>query len=149
MNENPYTPPNAELKDVASDRAVPDRPRHVVHAVRMLWLSLVLSIPLSMREFQDASAESDSTFLLTFILTLYAISVVINIHVYRGSNWARTLLLVFNILNVLSFAGAMDEILKYPTGDLAALAASMALDLAALVLLYTRPGALWFRRTQP
>jgi hypothetical protein len=146
MNENPYTPPNAEVKDAASDRAVPERPRQVVHAVRMLWLSLVLSIPLSMREFQDASAESDSTFLLYFILTLYAISVVINIHVHRGSNWARILLLVFNVLNVLSFAAAMNEILKYPAGDLVALGASMFLDLVALVLLYTRPGALWFRR---
>lgn len=146
MNENPYTPPNAEVRDAAADRAVPERPRQVVHAVRMLWLSLVLSIPLSMREFQDASAESDSTFLLYFILTLYAISVVINIHVHRGSNWARILLLVFNVLNVLSFAGAMNEILKYPAGDLVALGASMFLDLVALVLIYTRPGALWFRR---
>ena len=148
MSGNPYTPPNAEVLDAASDGTVPKRPRQVVHAVRMLWVSLIMSIPLSMREFQDAAAEGNSGFLFYFIIALYAISVVINLYVYRGSNWARTLLLVFNILYVLSFAGAMNEILRYPTGDLVALAASMALDLAALVLLYTRPGALWFRRFQ-
>ena len=148
MSGNPYTPPNAEVQDAASDGTVLKRPRQVVHAVRMLWVSLIMSIPLSMREFQDAAAEGNSGFLFYFIIALFAISVVINLYVYRGSNWARTLLLVFNILNVLSFAGAMNEILRYPTGDLVALAASMALDLAALVLLYTRPGALWFRRFQ-
>lgn len=148
MSGNPYTPPNAEVLDAAADGTVPKRPRQIVLAVRMLWVSLILSIPLSMREFQDAAAEGNSGFLFYYIIALYAISVLINLYVYRGSNWARILLLVFNVLNVLSFAGAMNEILRYPTGDLVALAASMALDLAALVLLYTRPGALWFRRIQ-
>ena len=148
MSGNPYTPPNAEVLDAASDRAVAKRPRQVIHAVRMLWVSLIMSIPLSIRELQDAAAEGNSGFLFYFIITLYAISVVINLYVYRGSNWARTLLLVFNILNLLSFVGAMYEILRYPTGDLVALGTSITLDLAALVLLYTRPGALWFWRTE-
>jgi hypothetical protein len=96
MNENPYTPPESEVKDVPYERAVAERPRNVVHAVRMLWVSLVLSIPLSIREYQEA----------------------------------------------------MQELLGYPAGDLVCLAVSMALDLIALVLVFTRPGALWFRRIQ-
>jgi len=148
MSENPYTPPESEVKDVPYERAVAQRPRNVVHAVRMLWVSLVLSIPLSIREYQDAASEGNATFLLYFILTLYAISVLINLYIHRGSHWARVLLLVFNVLNVLSFLAAMQELLGYPAGDLVCLAVSMALDLIALVLVFTRPGALWFRRIQ-
>lgn len=148
MNENPYTPPESEVKDVPYERAVAQRPRNVVHAVRMLWVSLVLSIPLSIREYQDAASEGNATFLLYFILTLYALSVLINLYIHRGSHWARVLLLVFNVLNVLSFLAAMQELLGYPVGDLVCLATSMALDLIALVLVFTRPGALWFRRIQ-
>jgi len=148
MNQNPYTPPESEVKDVPYERAVAQRPRNVVHAVRMLWISLVLSIPLSIREYQDAASEGNATFLLYFILTLYALSVLINLYIHRGSHWARVLLLVFNVLNVLSFLAAMQELLGYPVGDLVCLATSMALDLIALVLVFTRPGALWFRRIQ-
>lgn len=148
MSENPYTPPGSELKDAPYERAIAQRPRNIVHAVRMLWVSLVLSIPISIREYQDAASEGNATFLLYFILTLYAISVLINVYIHRGSHWARVLLLVFNILNGLSFMAAAHEILRYPAGDLVCLAVSMALDLFALVLVYTRPGSLWFRRVQ-
>ncbi|HEY5930910.1 MAG TPA: hypothetical protein VIU02_11430, partial [Burkholderiales bacterium] len=105
-------------------------------------------IPLSIREYQDAASEGNATFLLYFILTLYALSVLINLYIHRGSHWARVLLLVFNVLNGLSFLAAMQELLGYPAGDLVCLAASMTLDLIALVLVFTRPGALWFRRIQ-
>ncbi|HEY5929733.1 MAG TPA: hypothetical protein VIU02_05430, partial [Burkholderiales bacterium] len=60
MNENPYTPPESEVKDVPYERAVAQRPRNIVHAVRMLWISLVLSIPLSIREYQDAASEGNA-----------------------------------------------------------------------------------------
>lgn len=148
MNDNPYTPPESEVKDVPDERAVAQRPRNVVHAVRLLWISLVLSIPVSMREYQDAASDGNTAFLFYFILSLYAISVLINVYIHRGHHWARVLLLVFSVLNVLSFLAAMNEILRYPAGDLLSLAASMGLDLVALVLVYTRPGALWFRRVQ-
>lgn len=148
MNENPYTPPESEVKDAPYERAVPQRPRNVVLAVRLLWISLVMSIPVSMREYQNAASDGNTAFLFYFILSLYAISVLINIFIHRGHHWARVLLLVLSVLNVLSFFGAMNEILLYPAGDLISLAVSMALDLAALVLVYTRPGALWFRRIQ-
>jgi hypothetical protein len=146
MNDNPYTPPESAVKDVPYARAVEARPRNIVHAVRMLWISLVLSIPLTMREYQDAASEGNAAFLLYFILTLYAISVLINVYIHRGSHWARVLLLVFNILNVLSLLAAMRELPGYQAGDLVCLATSMALDLTALTLVYTRPGALWFRQ---
>jgi hypothetical protein len=145
MAENPYTPPEAPVRDAGPARAVAQRPRNVVLAVCLLWISLVASIPVSIREYQDAATDADGAFLLYFILTLYAISILVNVYVYRGSNFARGALLVFMALNLLSFLGAPQQILQYPTGDLLAVAMSMLLDLAAIVLVFTRPGALWFR----
>jgi hypothetical protein len=145
MGENPYTPPQSPVRDPGAPRAVAQRPRNVVLAVRLLWISLVASIPVSMREYQEAAAGADASFLLYFILALYAISVLVNVYVYRGSNFARGALLVFMALNLLSFLGAPQQFLQYPTGDLLAIAISMLLDLAAIVLVFTRPGALWFR----
>lgn len=149
MNENPYSPPGAKVEDAPPVRAVAERPRNVVTAVWLLWISLVVSIPISIREYQDAASDSNGTFLLYFILALYAISILINVFVHRGSNFARIALLVFTLLNALSFLAGMQQILRYPAGDLVAIAISMFLDVAALVLVFTRPGALWFRRVRP
>lgn len=60
MNDNPYTPPESEVKDAPYERAVAQSPRNIVHAVRMLWGSLVLSIPISIREYQDAASEGNA-----------------------------------------------------------------------------------------
>jgi hypothetical protein len=146
MGENPYSPPGAEVRDV--DRGPPpmERPRAVVLAVRLLWISIVAGIPISVREYHDASAEGSATFLLYFTLALYAISVWMVVSIRKGRNWARILLLAFNVLNLLSIALAYEEFRKYPTGELLALMIVVALDFTALCLLYTRAGAAWFRR---
>src|SRR5262245_56490541 len=148
MSGNPYQPPQADVQDAPPARAVAQRPANVLLAVRLLWISLVVSIPISIREYQDAASDVNGTFLLYFILALYALSIAINVFIWRGANKARIALMVFTVLNLLSFLGAMQQILRYPMGDLVAIAISMLLDVAALVLIYTRPGALWFRRAR-
>ena len=146
MGENPYSPPGAEVRDV--DRKLPpmERPWEVGLAARLLWISIVAGIPISVREYQDGLTDGSATFLLYFTLALYAISVWMVLSIRNGRNWARILLLAFNVLNLLSIALAYDEFLKYPTGELLSLLIVVALDFTALCLLYTRAGAAWFRR---
>jgi hypothetical protein len=146
MSENPYSPPNAEVGDVHPGGPAAPRPREVVVAVRLLWLSLVAGIPVSIREYQDGASEGNAAFLLYFTLSLYAISVFMVLSLQRGHNWARIVLLVFNVLNLLSFLFAFSELRKYPTGDFVILVLVVGLDLAALYLVYTRAAAEWFRR---
>ena len=146
MTDNPYRPPETGVGDAPTARDVAQRPANVRFAARLLWISLVVSIPISIREYQDGASDSNGHFLLWFILVLYAIAIAINVFIWRGANAARIALVVFTALNLMSFVGAMQLILRYPTGDLVAIAISMLLDVAAIVLVYTRPGALWFRR---
>ena len=148
MGENPYSPPGAEVKDIDQGLPPAERPREVTLAVRLLWVSLFAGIPVSFREDQDASAGGDAAFMLYFTLALYAISVVMIVSIRRGRNWARVLLLAFNVLNLLSFLFAFGEFLKYPAGELIVLLVVVGLDLTALYLLYTRAGTAWFQRAK-
>lgn len=145
MSDNPYSPPNVEVSDVGPGGPALQRPRAVVVAVRLLWVSIVAGIPVSIREYQDGASEENATFLLYFTLALYVLSVFMVVFIHRGRNWARIMLLVFNILNVLSFLLAFEALQKYPTGDFIILLIVVALDLVALYLLYTRAATLWFR----
>lgn len=148
MSENPYTPPGAPVNDPREDVPPVPRPREVVIAVRLLWVSLIAGIPVSIRDFQDGPPADDGGFLLMFTFALYAISVLMIVFIGRGRNWARIALLVFNILNLLSFLLAFAELRKYPTGEFAILLIVLGLDLAALYLLYTRAGSPWFRQAR-
>lgn len=121
------------------------RPGAVTLAVRLLWISIVAGIPLSLQGMHAAAAEGDTGPLLAFNAFIYAVSVMVVVNLGRGRNWARTLLLAFNVLNGFAFLAGVGEMRKLPTGDFLLLVLVAALDLAALYLVYSRAGAAWFR----
>ena len=148
MSENPYSPPKSEVRDLAPDRAIAERPRQVLYAVLLLWVSLVLGIPSAIHEYQKAVTEGTWPFLLVFMLFMYAFGVCLNIFAARGHNWARITLLVFSSVAIVSFVALIEEYLQDPVGYLALNIITLVMDAVALYLLFSRPGALWFRRVR-
>jgi hypothetical protein len=145
MAPNPYTPPKADVKDVGPERALAERPRQVFYAVVLLWISLVVAVPMVYWEHQRAPEEAAS-FYWVLVLMVLGLAVVVNIFIWQGRNWARILFLVLAVISVLSFVGTIDEILSHSATEIVLNVATLAIDVVAMYLLFTKPGALWFRR---
>src|SRR5262245_23953709 len=145
MASNPYTPPKADVKDVGPERALAERPQPVVHAVVLLWASLLLAMPVLYWEQQRSPADTVAVY-WGMAMVLVGLSVLVNVFIWRGSNWARILFLVLLVISVLSLLGTMDEMLSHPPIEIVLNLVMLAIEAIAVYLLFTKPGALWFRR---
>ena len=145
MATNAYTPPKADVKDVGPERALTERPRHVVYAVVLLWISLVLAIPAVYWEQQRSFAETVGVYWV-MIVVLFGLSILVNVFIWRGSNWARILFLLLLVISLLSRLGTMEEMLSHPAIEIGVNLLMLAIEVIAAFLLFTKPGALWFRR---
>ena len=145
MAPNPYTPPKADVKDLGPERLLAERPRPVVYAVVLLWISLVLGVPVVYWEHQRTPAEVAPFYWVPAVLIL-GLVIVVNIFIWRGRNWARIVALVLVVISFLSFLGTMGEILSHPAIEFVLNIVTLAIDAVAMYLLFTKPGVLWFRR---
>jgi hypothetical protein len=149
MSENPYNPPKSEVRDSPSVRAIAERPRQILlYAVALLWVSLALGIPTAIYDYKKASTEAFAPFVLVVMILVYALGICLNIFVARGHNWARIVLLIFTGVTILSFIGYIEEYLQDPMVYVVLNALTIVMDGVALYLLFSRPGALWFRHVE-
>jgi hypothetical protein len=144
MSVNPYKPPGAKVSDLPPERLLRDRPRQVVQAVRLLWLSLVISLPLMYFEQQRAPDEAGA-FMWIFGLVMLTLVAALYVFVWRGANWARIIFLVLWILTQVWVATTFAQMLQYSLVEIALHVVSLAIEALALYLLFTKPGSLWFR----
>ena len=145
MAFNPYQPPGSDVRDLQPGPVLAERPLQVAYAVRLLWLSIVIAVALVHFELQRT--ESDSALVLwIFAAVILALAAALNIFVWRGANWARIVVLVLGIFSAMTIATTIDEILGNSGVEIALEAISLAVDVAAIYLLFTKPGVLWFRR---
>ena len=144
MRSNPYTPPKSDVKDVGPERLIAERPRQVIHATLLLWVSAVLAVPLMYWEYQRTPEES-APVVLIFAALVLALVIAVNIYVWQGRNWARIIFLALAILSVIIFFGMLRDILEYPAVEIVLNIVSLRIDVVVAFLLFTKPGALWFR----
>jgi hypothetical protein len=144
-----YAPPSTPLRDVEAEHELSERPVQVRWASVLLWLSFTLGGALAVHELRQASsaelAPAVDAVLAGFTVGALAISALLNVMIYKGHNWARIVYLLLAVLAVVLLlvpsegqALTMTETLGY--------ALSSLLDFAAMALVFTKPGALWFRR---
>jgi hypothetical protein len=142
MSERPYTPPASRVADRPEASPPFPRPKQVTVAVSLLWVSLALDIPVWF-----LAAARDQEMLnagpLAFVVVLFAIQVTLYVFTYRGRNWARIGVLILFVLDGLVFLipnpkppGVLENTLDV---------VGLVMTLIALYLLFSRPGALWFR----
>ena len=145
---NPYEAPKSDVRDVEPHRLLAERPSQIVHATLSFWLSFLISIPL-IWEFEQAPEEPGAAvFATTFVGLILVIMAVVNVAMWRGRNWARIVFLIFSVLSVVGFVLELRETLASTVIEMVLTVASTALDVAVSYLLFTKPGALWFRTVQ-
>ena len=149
MVSSPYAPPKSDVRDVEPKRLLEERPRQVVHATLLFWLSFLISVPLMYWESQEAR-EEPATIVIgnTLVVLILAFMAVANSAMWRGRNWARIVFLIYSALSVFAFVAYLRETLQSSMIEIALTVVSMAMDVAVSYLLFTKPGALWFRTVQ-
>ena len=143
MTHNPYSAPRSAVTDALAPPM--ERPRVVVIAVALLWTEVALGLLESLLDWRNLMASDSARFGLIVDVLFVGLSVLINIMVWRGRNWARIVGLVLTILGVVGFAPVVGaEFARAPFVTLLVMV-ELLLDVIALYLVFV-PGRQWFAR---
>ena len=144
--KSPYTPPSSNVTDVTPERS---KPRQVRWAVKLLWIDLMLSVPAAFLSYQRGADQYDgagAAIAVALTAALFALAAFVIVNLDRGFNWARIIqvVLVGLALLMMSVPGndlappaPIETVLEYVT---------LALEIIALYLVFTRPGTSWYAR---
>ncbi|MBX3627289.1 MAG: hypothetical protein KF892_19935 [Rhizobacter sp.] len=146
-----YAPPAAALRDEEAERLVSERPAQVRWASVLLWLSFTLGCALSVYELGTRGDPSEHAPVVDAVVAgitfgALALGAFLNVMIYRGHNWARIFYLVLTLVSLVLLLVPADEGAVLTLTEKIAYAVSSLLDVSAMVLVFTRPGALWFKR---
>ncbi|MBL8378098.1 MAG: hypothetical protein JNM79_09530 [Burkholderiales bacterium] len=142
---SPFEPPKANVEVADRGAGIP-KPVQVRWAVGLFWASLATSIPGMFFEAAKSQADGGLGFFLAFSAVFVALAVTLIIYIDRGRNWARiTMLILMIVFTPLWFAQSEPAPGPQPLID-GLTYVGFVLDIVGLYFLFTRPGALWFRR---
>lgn len=145
MVRNPYTPPAAVVADPAEAQRQYPRPKQVRVAVTLLWASFAMGFPGVYLEYQHVTSAAEAIVLTVIMVAACAFAALLNVKIARGRNWARWAFLVMMFLTLLSYLAPDDPTRVVSLTESALSVTSSVLDAVALYLVFSWPGALWFR----
>ena len=141
MTHNPYSAPRSAVTDTPLPPM--ERPRVVVIAVALLWTEVALGLLESLLDWKHVTAGEAATFVLIVDGVFLVLSVLINLMIWRGRNWARIVALVLTVLGVVGFAPVIGaEFARAPFVTVLGMI-ELLLDAVALYLVFV-PGRQWF-----
>ena len=116
-------------------------PKQVVHAVNLLWLSLLMELPL--KYIHDVRVDGKFTIDHIFmVMVLFFICV--NIFTLKAKNWARMMQLILAILGWTSYVYDVEDFLQSGLAEKLINVAISMLDIVAIYFLFSKPGKDWF-----
>jgi hypothetical protein len=108
-------------------------------------VTLVLALPIVLFDYGRSSPDFNSGLLIGFVVVFFGLGAMLNVMIARGYNWARIAYLVLTVLSAAILWSTWQQLIGEGSIELVLNAVSVALELVALFLLFTRPGSLWFR----
>ncbi len=143
-----YAPPATEVADPPLVPALPARPRQVQIAVALLWLSLVLGIPEAALSNRPVDGGGAGVALVVVMLLLFGLVGFLNVKIYQGRNWARIVVLALTALSVVMMLFPPDEVQAEGPLLQGFYLFDVLIEVAAMYLVFSKPGSLWFRRPE-
>jgi uncharacterized membrane protein YhaH (DUF805 family) len=144
MNKNSYAPPASKVADIPPMNKGP-LPRQVYWAVALVWVTLLLGLPALVLSVERTVGDTAMLAgVLVFQLLILALVAYMNVCISRGRNWARFAFLVLTLIGlvVLVLVPNPPEFTLY---ERVISILSELIDMVVLVLLFTKPGSLWFK----
>ena len=121
------------------------RPRAVSKAVNLLWASLAVGLAKVALNLEDLNRGTPAVTIVV-ILTTLAVMALLVVNIAAGRNWARIALLVSFIVGLLPALAILTSELSRSTFLSTLSVAQFAMQGYALFLIFTLPGATWFRK---
>jgi len=143
---SPYAPPASKVGDPPEPHHLFEKPLQIRIAVWLLWLLIVLALPAMYFELSRASSYGQAVSMTIFMLAVLAFAAFINVKISRGRNWARITFLVVVVFSVAVSFLPDERGSAASTVESALSVISLVVDIAAAYLLFSWPGALWFRK---
>jgi hypothetical protein len=139
MSDNPYEPPKSDVRDASPLRMVAERPRAILQAIALLWISSGLGFAGSLSEVADSQGA-----LIFSVFVMAALAAGLSVGIWRGRNWARILYLILVLLSLTNLVSTWG-LTERPQFEVALEAVSFVADAGSFFLMFTPPGALWFQ----
>ena len=139
MTENPYEPPKSDVQDASPRRLVAERPRAILHALALLWISSGLGFASSLSEVANSQGA-----LIFSVLVMVALAAGLSVGIWRGRNWARILYLILVLLSLTNLVSTWG-LSERPQFEVALEAVSFVADAGSFFLMFTPPGSSWFQ----
>lgn len=152
MERNPYAPPDAQVADPVREAPSMQRPRTVTLALRLMWAALAISavnVVLgwnTMFDLAEIPAEVRA-FVKVFAMLVMVLSFTAYVWIVwkmgEGRNWARIVLLIFQLLSLV--ANPFSQLPKQGVlvGSIGILA--FVMEVAAIVLMFLPASREWFQ----
>lgn len=145
MSSNPFAPPNAEVADPSSARALP--PREIRNACYLILLSMVLGLVTfvpGIRPEQPGASEVPVLFTFGLVVFFTALTLWLARQIYRGKSWARWAMLVYLALGWwLAGSGLQETFGGSPVAGAIDIVC-IAMEVVACGLFTFGGGARWF-----
>ncbi|HEX6266554.1 MAG TPA: hypothetical protein VFZ81_06615, partial [Burkholderiales bacterium] len=119
-------------------------PTEIAVAIGLLWLQVALGVASFWFQYLR-TPEDERRLLLIIGSVMITVVCVLNVCIALRQNWARWTYLTLVIVGFGSLFVTLDALTVMPDYEVALEAISYVIDLGLLVLLFARPGALWFR----
>ena len=140
-DNNPYSPPEADLGDGGRTRLARSRPPQILQAIALLWISSGLGLASGFLEAQRG-AETDAV--LVMVIETLVLLGVLTFTIWRGRNWGRIFYVLLVALSLAAFLASWGEVVR-PAFEVELEAVSFVADAGSFFLMFTNPGSLWFR----
>jgi hypothetical protein len=108
----------------------------------LLWISTGLGLAAGFSEAQRT--EEPEAAMAFMLLVMLGVVGAMTVAVWRGRNWGRVLYAVLVALSLTSFLSAWGTVERPPV-EVALEAVSFVADAGSFLLLFTKPGSLWFQ----
>ena len=145
MGQSPYAPPASHVSDPPDAQQLFPKPKQVRIAVGLLWLSLVVYIPTLYFEYRQLPSYGELILFTILVSAILGFAAFLNVKISKGRNWARIVFLALVAISLLSYLVPDGGTRAVTSIESALSIIASALDVVALYLLFSWPGALWFR----
>ena len=139
--DNPYSPPEADIGDGDRARALRSRPAQILQAIALLWISSGLGLASG---FLEAQRGSETDAVVVMVIETLVLMVVLSVAIWRGRNWGRILYVLLVALSLAAFLASWGTV-ERPAFEVELEAVSFVADAGSFFLMFTEPGASWFR----
>jgi hypothetical protein len=145
MERNEYSPPSAPVFDIPNPDVPSDRPRQVSIAAMLLYASLALGVGTSVILAPRVVLSGPAWIIQVCGQVLTVIVIVwLTYKIWKGRNWARITFAVITSVGYVFYVPILMKMFRLSSVAGSINLLQSVLQLAALYLVFSRPGRAWF-----